>query len=321
MRSTINQQYADSFKVIIALIILNFKWLAHKFKRPLQKLTIKMIKYIIKKQKSIVYILIILNEGGIHMTKTYLGQKENSKVDIIAGVILMMAAFMSILKIEVIIASDVNVRVRANATGIGIIETVGMNLPLLIPILFALFSICFAKKKGSMLAIPLFIWSGGALIGDIIEFMFTQDNEVMDIITTCIIMCAHITLIMVITLTFYGVIKSGRIMGFTILITITIKLICVFLQDSVDSKIAISITGIIAHILFCIGLVALSFSLERFEKDYESEDKPLKSNVYAVPVYQLDTADFPNKEVRLCTKCGGELSDDSIFCTKCGNKV
>ena len=255
------------------------------------------------------------------MTKTYLGQKENSKVDIIAGVILMMAAFLSILKIEVIIASDVNVRVRANATGIGIIETVGMNLPLLIPILFSLFCICFAKKKGSMLAIPLFIWSGGALIGDIIEFMLTQDNEVMSIITTSFIMCAHITLFMVITLTFYGVIKSGRIMGFTILITITIKLICVFLQDFVDSRVAISITGIIAHILFCIGLVALSFSLERLEKNNESEDKPLKSDSYNAPVYQIDAAALPNKEVRVCSKCGGKLSDDSIFCSKCGNKV
>lgn len=255
------------------------------------------------------------------MTRKYLGQNENSKIDIIAGVILMMAAFLSILKIEVIIASSVNVRVRANSTGLGIVETVGMNLPLLIPILFALFSICFAKKKGSMLAIPLFIWSGGALLGDIFKFMFTEDNDVMDIITTCVIMCAHITLLMVITLTFYGVIKSGRLMGFTILITITIKLICVFLQDAADSTVTVSITGIIAHILFCIGLVALSFSLDRFEEEFEPVSAAASQTPYAAPSYQPQPEVLTVKNVSYCTKCGAELSRDSKFCSKCGNEI
>ena len=255
------------------------------------------------------------------MTRKYLGQHENSKVDIIAGVIFMMASFMSILKIEVIIASSVNVRARVNSTGLGIIETVGMNLPLLIPILFALFSICFAKKKGSMLSIPLFIWSGGVIIGDIIKFIFTEDNDVMDIVTTCIVMCAHITLVMVITLTFYGVIRSGRLMGFTILITVTVKLICVFLQDTVDSRIAVSITGIIAHILFCIALVALSFSLDRFEEEYEPENTVTNQAQYIAPVYQSNAEVLTDNAAGYCTKCGSVISQNSKFCSKCGNKI
>ncbi len=255
------------------------------------------------------------------MTRKYLGQQENSKVDIIAGVIFMMASFLSILKIDVIIASNVNVRVRANAAGLGIVETVGMNLPLLIPILFALFSICFAKKKGSMLGVPLFIWAGGAIIGDIIKFICTEDNDVMDIITTCIVMCAHITLLMVITLTFYGVIKSGRLMGFTILITITIKLICVFLQNAVDSTVTISITGILAHILFCIGLVALSFSLDRFEEEYEPVNAAANCTPCTAPIYQPQPEALTDRETSFCTKCGTRISQDSKFCCKCGSKV
>ncbi|MCD7772695.1 MAG: zinc-ribbon domain-containing protein [Ruminococcus sp.] len=250
------------------------------------------------------------------MTKEYLGQRKDSRTDIIAGVIFMVASFLSIIKIEVVLSGDVQVRVRVNGTGFGIFETFALNLPLLIPICFALFSICFAKKKGMMLSIPYFIWAGGALLGDIYGFVFTPDNAVMEIITRSVVMCAHIALIMVMTLTFYGVIKNGRMLGFTILISITVKLICVILLGATDTVSYISITGILAHILFCIGLVALSFSLERFTEEVEPAKAFGAQSAVAQP-----TASAQKPELTYCTNCGAPLAKDSKFCTKCGSNV